>query len=60
MYLFYEFKSCKQKTVPGLSISHYFGENLCSFIILYRSPSQTHDNFGNFMKNFELNHDEIN
>ena len=35
--LFYEFKSRKQKTVPGLPISHYFGENLCSFIILYRS-----------------------
>ena len=32
--------------------------NLCSFIILYRSPSQTHD-FQTFMKNFELNLEEI-
>ena len=34
------------------------GDNLCSFmilyIILYRSPSHTHDNFENFMKNLEL------
>ena len=36
------------------------GENLCSFIILYRSPSQAHDDFENCMKNFELNLDEIN
>ena len=36
------------------------GDNLCSFVILYRSPSQTHDNFQNFMKNFELNLEEIN
>ena len=36
------------------------GDNLCSFVILYRSPSQTHDNFENFMKSFELNLDEIN
>ena len=36
------------------------GDNLCNFTILYRLPSQTHDDFGNFMKNFELNLDEIN
>ena len=35
-------------------------DNLCSFIISYRSPSQTHDDFETFMKNFELNLDEIN
>ena len=36
-------------------------ENLCSFVfILYRSPSQSHDDFENFIKNFELNLDEIN
>ena len=31
-----------------------------SFIILYRSPSQTHDDFEIFMKNPELNLEEIN
>ena len=36
------------------------GENLCSFIVPYRSPSQTHDDFENFMKHFELNIDKIN
>ena len=36
------------------------GDNVCSFIILYRSPSQTHDDFEIFMKNFELHLDEIN
>ena len=28
--------------------------------MLYRSPSQTHDSFETFMKNFELNLGEIN
>ena len=36
------------------------GDNLCRFIILYRSPSQTRDDFENFMKHFELSLDEIN
>ena len=36
------------------------GDNLCSFIILYRSSIQTHDDFETFIKNFELNLDEIN
>ena len=40
---------------PELIIS----DNLCSFIILYRSPSQTHDDFVTFMKNLELNFDKI-
>ena len=31
-----------------------------SFIILYRSPSKTHDDFEIFMKNSELNLEEIN
>ena len=35
-------------------------DNLFSFIILYRSPSQTYYDFETFMKNFELNLDEIN
>ena len=35
-------------------------EKLCSFIILYRSPCQIHDDFKNFIKKFELNLDEIN
>ena len=35
-------------------------DNLCSFIIFDRSPSQTHDDFETFMKNCELNLDEIN
>ena len=35
------------------------GDNLCSFVILYRS-SQTHDDFETFMKNFDLNLDKIN
>ena len=35
------------------------GDNLCSFVIFYTSPSQTHDNFETFMKIFELNLDEI-
>ena len=36
------------------------GDNLRSFITLCRSPSQTHDDFETFMKNFELNLDKIN
>ena len=36
------------------------GDNLCSFVMLYRSPSQTHDDFETFMRKFELNLDEIN
>ena len=36
------------------------GDNLCSFMILYRSPSQNNDDFETFMKNSELNLDENN
>ena len=43
-----------------INLELIIGDNLCSFIILYRSPSQAHDDFENFMKNFELNLDEIN
>ena len=43
-----------------INLALIFGENLCSFIILYRSPSQTHDDFENIMNIFELNLDEIN
>ena len=35
------------------------GEKLCNFIILYRSPSQSQDDFESFLKNFELNLDTI-
>ena len=35
------------------------GEKLCNFIILYRSPSQSQDDFETFLKNFELNLDKI-
>ena len=43
-----------------INLELIIADNLCSFIILYRSPSQTHDDFENFMKNFELNLDEVN
>ena len=33
------------------------GEKLCNFIILYRSPSQSQDDFETFLKNSELNLD---
>ena len=35
------------------------GEKLCNFIALYRSPSQSQDNFETFLKNLELNLDTI-
>ena len=35
------------------------GEKLFNFIILYRSPSQSQDDFEAFLKNFELNFDII-
>ena len=34
-------------------------EKLCNFIVLYRSPSQSQDDFETFLKNFELNLDKI-
>ena len=34
-------------------------EKLCNFISLYRSPSQSQDDFETFLKNFELNLDTI-
>ena len=43
-----------------INLELIIGDNLCSFIILYRSPSQTRDDFETFMKNFELNLDKIN
>ena len=49
-----------------INLELIIGDNLIiiiiidSFIILYRSPSQTHDDFETFLKNFELNLDEIN
>ena len=35
------------------------GEKLCNFIALYRSPSQSQDNFETFLKNLKLNLDTI-
>ena len=43
-----------------INLELLIGDKLCSFIRLYRSPSQSHDNFETFMKNLELNIDEIN
>ena len=43
-----------------INLEFIIGENPCSFTILYRLPSQTHDDFENFMKNSELNLNEIN
>ena len=31
------------------------GEKLCTFVALYRSPSQSQNNFETFIDNFELN-----
>ena len=41
-------------------INLIIGDNICSFIILYRPPSQTHDDFETSLTNFELNLDKIN
>ena len=35
------------------------GEILCNFIVLYRSPSNSQNDFETFSKNFELNLDTI-
>ena len=35
------------------------GEKLCNFFVLYRSPSQSQDDFETFLKNLELNLDTI-
>ena len=35
------------------------GKKLCNFIVSYRSPSQSQDDFETFIKNFELNLDTI-
>ena len=34
-------------------------DKVCNFIFLYRSPSQTLDNFGTFSKKFDLNLENI-
>ena len=34
------------------------GDKLCHFITLYRSPSQSHDEFNSFIKNLQLNLDK--
>ena len=35
------------------------GSKICNFVSLYRSPSQTKDEFENFIKNLELNLEHI-
>ena len=35
------------------------GDKLCNFISLYRSPSQSQDEFENFSENFERNLDNL-
>ena len=35
------------------------GEKLCNFIVLYRSPSQSQDEFETFLNNIDLNLDTI-
>ena len=35
------------------------GDKLCSFVALYRSPSQSQDEFEKFAKNLELNLDTV-
>ena len=35
------------------------GGKLCDFIVLYRSPSQSQDDFETFLKIFEINLDTI-
>ena len=35
------------------------GSKICNFISLYRSPSQTADNFDSFLDNLKLNLDEM-
>ena len=43
-----------------INLELIIGDNLCSFIILCRSPRETHNDFETVMKNFELNLDKIN
>ena len=58
---FITFELLNIKYLPEcINLELIFGDDLYSFIILYRSPNQTHDDFETFMKNFELNLDEIN
>ena len=43
----------------SISFELRIGGKCCKIIYLYRSPSQTHDEFGTFLKNFELTLDKI-
>ena len=36
-----------------------FNNRLCSFVLLYRSPSQSNDQYQEFLSNFELNLEDI-
>ena len=38
-----------------ISFERRIGEKSCTFICLYRSPSQTNDKFESFLKYFEVN-----
>ena len=43
----------------SISFESRIGGKCCRFSCLYRSPSQTHDEFETFLKNFELTLDKI-
>ena len=47
---------CLQESI---SLKLKIGDKLCSFISLYRSPSQTQDEFENFFENLERNLDRL-
>ena len=42
-----------------ISFEMKIGEKLCNFNVLYRSPSQSQDDFETFLKNFEINLDTV-
>ena len=43
-----------------INLKLIIGDNFSSFIILSRSPSQTHDDFETSMKKFKVNLDKTN
>ena len=42
-----------------INLKKKIGEKLCNFIVLYRSPNQSQDDFKTFLKNSDLNLDTI-
>ena len=47
------------KYLRYISFKIIIGDKCCKFICLYRSPSQTNNEFESFLKNFELILDKI-